>query len=133
MSVVNRETGQQITAQEQEQIDALAKSILSNPYSAPERAAWAIDCASPAVVEEWFFQQWESCRQRGIRQRREQDRLLAEQSRYEYNRRQNKIAAHILDNGLPPDWAEVHEIEDAGRLLPSEFEYGPTTKEDILR
>lgn len=48
------------------QVDELAKGILSNPYSAPERAAWAIDCASPAVVEEWFFQQWGSCRQRGI-------------------------------------------------------------------
>ncbi len=72
MAVISRETGQMITAQEQEQVDALAKSILSNPYAAPERAAWAIDCASPEVVEEWFFQQWESCKNRGVRQRKEQ-------------------------------------------------------------
>ena len=43
---------------------------------------------------------------------------------YDYNTRQNKIAAFILDNGVPPEWAGMHEIEDAERLLPSDFEYG---------
>jgi hypothetical protein len=65
MLVINRETGLPPTEQEQRQIDAAARSILQNPYAAPERVAWAIDCATPAVVEEWFFGSWESCRQKG--------------------------------------------------------------------
>lgn len=71
MTVVNRETGQPPTEQEQREIDAYAIKILSSPYSAPEQVAWAMDCASPQVVEDWFFSGWESCQQRGIRLRRE--------------------------------------------------------------
>jgi hypothetical protein len=71
MPVINRETGQPPTEQEQNEIDVSAIKILSSPYSAPEQVAWAMDCATPAIVEEWFFSGWESCRGRAIRQRRE--------------------------------------------------------------
>lgn len=72
MPVVNRETGQPITEQEQRAVDVYAREILSSPYSAPELVEWAIDCASPEVVERWFFCEWESCRQRGTRLGKEQ-------------------------------------------------------------
>ena len=71
MPVINRETGKPPTEEEQRQIDAQAIKILTSPYSAPEQAAWAIDCASPEVVERWFFAHWESHQQAAISQRRE--------------------------------------------------------------
>ena len=71
MPVINRETVQPPTEQEQQQIDVQAIKILSSPYSAPEQAAWAIDCASPEVVERWFFTRWESHQQAAIRRRRD--------------------------------------------------------------
>ena len=71
MAVINRETGQPPTEQEQQQINTHAIKVLSSPYSAPEQATWAIDCASPEVVERWVFTQWESCQQVAIRRRRE--------------------------------------------------------------
>jgi hypothetical protein len=69
MPVINKETGLPPTEQEQHAIDAQAIIILSSPYSAPERIAWAIDCASLDVVEDWFFNQWESCREHGRKDR----------------------------------------------------------------
>ncbi len=71
MAVINRETGQPPTEREQHAIDAHAIGILSSPYSAPERVAWAIDCASPEIAERWFFCQWESHQRATIRRRRE--------------------------------------------------------------
>jgi len=69
MAVINRETGQPPTEQEQQMLDTHAIKVLSSPYSAPEQVAWAIDCASPEVVERWFFTRWESSRKAGRRRR----------------------------------------------------------------
>ncbi len=69
MTVISRETGQPPTEQEQQQIDTHAIKVLSSPYSAPEQVAWAVDCGSPAVIEDWFFTRWDSSQQIGRRQR----------------------------------------------------------------
>jgi hypothetical protein len=71
MPVINRFTGQPPTEQEQKEIDTRAREIFSSPYSAPELVEWALMCASIEVSEEWMFAEWESCREKGIRERRQ--------------------------------------------------------------
>lgn len=68
MAVINRNTGQPPTEQEQQEIDVRARQILASPYSAPELVTWAIECSSPEVSEIWF---WESCQNQGIQRRRQ--------------------------------------------------------------
>ena len=69
MPVINRETGQAATEQDQKAIDHRAREILSSPYSSPEQIQWALECASPDVGELWF---WESIREKSIRKMRAQ-------------------------------------------------------------
>ena len=65
---VNRYTGQSPTARELAACQQHARSILANPYAAPESVEWAL--MVPGVddaIDAWF---WESNQDRGIRRQR---------------------------------------------------------------
>lgn len=68
MHLINRRTGKEPTRAEWQQCLRRAEEILDNPYSAPEQIEWAL--AFPGME----FRFWESCLQRSIRQRRQQER-----------------------------------------------------------